>query len=153
VDKDQPIVRVATMESIVTASEADRRFAMMLFEAFATVALVLAAIGLYGVLFAGVSERTREIGVRVALGASRTIIVRDVVREGLTLTALGVAIGVVAALATSGALLSLLFDVSRVDPATYLSVIATLAAVAVVACAIPAWRAAWIDPAITLRAE
>jgi putative ABC transport system permease protein len=153
VDRNQPIVRVTTMQDMVNESEADRRFAMTLFEAFAAVALALAAVGLYGMLFAGVSERTREIGVRAALGASRSLIVRDVVREGLTLTALGVVIGIAGALAASNVILALLFDVSPLDAATYAAVVALLFAVAVLASVVPAWRAAWIDPAVTLRAE
>jgi putative ABC transport system permease protein len=153
VDKNQPIVRVTTMQEIVDASEADRRFAMTLFEAFAAAALALAAIGLYGVLFAGVSERTREIGVRAALGASRALIVREVVREGMMLTALGVVIGIAGALAAGNIMLRLLFGVSPLDAATYAAVVAVLFAVAGLASAIPAWRAAWIDPALTLRAE
>ncbi len=95
VDKDQPIVRVATMESLLAQSEAQRRFALILFEAFALVALLLAATGMYGVLSGRVTERTREIGIRAALGASRGNIVALVVRQGMTLTALGVAIGLV----------------------------------------------------------
>jgi putative ABC transport system permease protein len=153
IDKDQPIVRMATMERLVADSEADRRFAMSLFEAFGIVALMLAAIGLYGVLFAGVSERTREIGVRAALGASRSIIVRDVVREGMTLTAVGVLIGIAGAVASGQLLLSLLFGVSPVDTPTYAAVVLVLMSVSALACAVPAWRAAWIDPAVTLRAE
>ena len=153
VDRNQPIVRVATLRDIVDDSEADRRFAMTLFQAFAAVALTLAAIGLYGMLFAGVSERTREIGVRAALGASRSIIVRDVVREGMTLTAVGIAIGIVGALAASNVMLTLLFGVSPLDATTYAAVVVMLFAVAALASAIPAWRAAWIDPALTLRAE
>jgi putative ABC transport system permease protein len=153
VDKDQPIVRVATLNHIVEDSEADRRFAMLLFEAFAGVALVLAAIGIYGVLFAGVSERTREIGVRAALGASRSTIVRYVVREGMTMTTVGVIVGTGLALVASRVMLTMLFEVSPIDPPTYATVIVVLLAVSALASAVPAMRAAWIDPALTLRSE
>jgi len=153
VDKDQPIVRVATMDALLAASAAERRFALILFEAFALVALVLAATGIYGVLSAGVSERIREIGVRSALGASRGNILALVLRQGMALTALGVTIGLGAAVAGSSALATLLFGVTRLDPATYISVAVLLLAVSAVACWLPAWRAARVDPTIALRAE
>jgi len=153
VDRDQPIVRVATMESLLATSEAERRFVLILFEAFGIVALVLAATGIYAVLSGSVTERMREIGVRVAVGASRGDIVAMVIRQGVRLTAIGVVIGVAGAMAASQGLITLLFGVSRLDPVTYLGVVVLLAGVAVIACAIPAWRAARVDPAITLRAE
>lgn len=153
VDKDQPIVRVATMDSLLATSEAERHFALILFEAFALAALVLAAIGIYGVLSCSVTERTREIGVRSALGASRTDILVMVLRQGITLTGLGIAIGLSGAVAASGALITLLFGVSRLDPVTYFGVIVLLFGVSVIACWVPAWRAARVDPSITLRAE
>ena len=153
VDKDQPVVRIATMEDLVAASAAERRFALILFEAFALAALVLAAAGIYGVLAGSVAERTREIGVRSALGASRRSIVSLVLRQGLSLTGLGVAIGLIGAVGASQAIAAMLFGVSRLDPITYVAVIALLAGVSALACSVPAWRAACVDPAITLRAE
>ena len=153
VDKDQPITRVASMESLLARSQAERRFALILFETFALVALLLAATGIYGVLSGSVSERTREIGVRAALGASRTNILALIVRQGMTLTALGVAAGSIAAAIATKAMAALLFGVSRLDPVTYLGVIALLAGVSAIACWAPAWRAARVDPSITLRAE
>jgi putative ABC transport system permease protein len=152
IDKDQPIVRVATMEARLAASAAERRFALVLLEAFALVALALAATGIYGVLSGSVTERTREIGVRSALGASRGNILALIVRQGMTLTAIGIAAGIGGALAASGALSALLFGISRLDPITYIAVIALLATVSAAACALPAWRAARVDPAATLRA-
>ena len=153
VDKGQPIVRVATMDELLNASAAERRFASVLFEAFGLAALVLAAVGIYGVLSGSVNERTREIGVRLALGASRGHILALILRQGMTLTCIGVAAGLCGAAAASSALVSLLFGVSRLDPAAYLGVVALLAAVSAAACWIPAWRAARVDPSITLRAE
>ena len=153
VDKDQPVIRVATMDHLVAASAAERRFALVLFEAFAIVALVLAATGIYGVLSGSVSERMREIGVRTALGASRSNILALVVRQGMALTGIGVSIGLGGAVAASHALVTLLFGVSRLDPITYAGVTALLAGVSVVACWVPAWRAARVDPSFTLRAE
>jgi predicted permease len=153
VDKDQPIVRVATMGTLLESSEAQRRFALTLFEAFGMVALLLAAVGIYGVLSAGVNERMREMGVRAALGASRHSIRMLVIRQGVTLTAIGVIIGLLGAVTASRIVVSLLYGVSQFDPVTYLSVIAMLTTVSGMACWLPAWRAAQVDPTITLRAE
>jgi putative ABC transport system permease protein len=153
VDKDQSISRIATMDDLRAASAAERRFALILFECFGILALILAATGIYGVLSGSVSERKREIGVRAALGASRNNIFALVIREGLVLTGLGVMIGLSAALAASQAIVTLLFGISRVDPVTYLVVIAMMVGVSLLACWLPAWRAARVDPAITLRAE
>jgi putative ABC transport system permease protein len=153
VDRDQPIVRVALMDDLVAASAAQRRFVLILFEAFGLVALLLAATGLYGVLSGSVTERTREIGVRTALGATRGSIVALVVRQGMVLTGFGAVLGLAGAAAASQAIAAMLFDVSRVDPLTYLGVIALLGAVSVIACGVPAWRAARIDPMVALRYE
>jgi putative ABC transport system permease protein len=153
VDKDQPIVRVATMESLLTVSEAQRRFTLIVLEAFALVGLVLAATGIFGVLSGSVTERTREIGIRSALGASRRDILTMILRQGMTLAAFGLIIGLVGAALASKTLVTLLYGISRMDPVTYLGVIGLLLAVAAVACWLPASRAARVDPAITLRAE
>lgn len=153
IDKDQAIVRVATMENIVAGTAAQRRFVLILFEAFGFVALVLAATGIYGVLSGSVTERIREIGVRAALGASRSNILALVLRQGMALTALGVAVGLGVAAIASRAIISLLFGVSWLDPITYFGVILLLTSVSVVACWLPAWRASRVDPSITLRAE
>jgi putative ABC transport system permease protein len=124
-----------------------------LFEAFGIAALLLAATGIYGVLSGSVTERMREIGVRSALGASPRDIVGLVVREGMALTGLGVVIGLGCAIVASSAIVTLLFGVSRLDPVTYSSVVALLLGVSAVACSAPAWRAARVEPSITLRAE
>ncbi len=153
VDKDQPIVRVATMDHLLAASEAQRHFALVLFEAFALMALVLAAIGIYGVISGSVTERIREIGVRSALGATRGSIIAMVLRQGMSLTGLALIIGLGGAMAASRALVTLLFGVGPLDAATYLGMVALLLAVSVLACWIPAWRAAQVDPSQTLRAE
>jgi putative ABC transport system permease protein len=153
VDKDQPIVRIATMDALLSASAAERRFALVLFEAFGLAALVLAAAGIYGVLSGNVAERVREIGVRAALGATRRDILALIVRQGLTLTGVGVAIGLVGSAAATKALITLLFGVSRLDPLTYVGVVGLVGAVGVVACAVPAWRAARVDPVGALRGE
>jgi ABC-type antimicrobial peptide transport system permease subunit len=123
------------------------------FEAFALVALVLAATGIYGILSGSVTERMREIGLRSALGASRGDIVGMVVRQAMTLTGFGVIIGLAGAVAASRALVTLLFGISQLDPITYVAVILALAAVSALACWMPASRAAKVDPTVTLRME
>jgi putative ABC transport system permease protein len=153
IDRDLPIVRVATMDNLLAASESERHFVLMLFEAFALVGLTLAATGTYGVLSGSVTERTREIGVRAALGASRSSILALILRQGMTLAASGVLIGLGIAMALSRAIAVLLFDVSRLDLLTYLGVAALLLAVSCVACFIPARRAASVNPVEALRAE
>jgi ABC-type antimicrobial peptide transport system permease subunit len=153
VDGNQPIVRTQTMDALVQRSEARRRFVLIVLESFALVALMLAGVGLYGVLSGSVTERMPEIGLRAALGASRTSILGLVVRQGMTVTAIGVAIGLAGAAAASRALVALLFGVSRLDAVTYLAVVALLGSVAALACWIPAARAARADPLATLRAE
>ena len=153
VNREQPITRVATMDALVSRSAAQLRFALAVFEAFALAALALAAIGIYGVLAGSVAERASEIGVRSALGATRGDILALVVRQGLGLAGLGVAIGLGIALLASRGLSAMLFGVSRLDPATYVGVIALLVGVAALASGMPAWRAAQVDPATTLRAE
>jgi len=144
---------VATLDTLVAASAAERRFALVLFEAFALAALLLAAAGIYGVLAGSVAERTREIGVRSALGASRADILALVVGHGMRLTGAGIAIGLVSASAASSAVAAMLFGISRLDPVTYVGVVGLLTGVAVIACSVPAWRAVSVDPATTLRAE
>jgi putative ABC transport system permease protein len=153
VNANQPIQRVVSMEGLISASASQRRFALIVIETFAIVALVLAAIGLYGVISGSVAERTREIGIRAALGATPRGIVSGVVGRGALLAAVGAAIGVLAAVPASTFLSSLLFGISRLDPMTYVLVVVLLGLVALLACWIPANRAAGVDPAITLRAD
>ena len=153
IDNDQPIVRIVTMETLLAESAAERRFVLILFEAFGLIALALAASGIYGVLAGSVAERTREIGVRAALGASRSGIVALIVRQGMTLTAIGALLGLAGALIASQAIAALLFGISRFDVATYSVALSVLTAVAAIACAVPAWRASRIDPMTALRYE
>jgi ABC-type antimicrobial peptide transport system permease subunit len=130
-----------------------RRFVLILFEAFGLVALLLASIGIYGILAGSVTERTREIGVRAALGATRADILALVLRQGMTMTGAGVAIGLGAALGAARALDAMLFGVSWHDGLTYLGATLLLFALSGVACFIPARRAASIDPMQALRTE
>lgn len=153
VDNDQPIVRVARMEKLLADSAAERHFVLILFEAFGLVALALAASGIYGVLSGSVAERTREIGVRSALGASRRVIVALIVRQGMTLVGIGALLGVVCALLASQAIAAMLFGISRFDLTTYSLATTLLVVVAALACVLPAWRASRIDPIVALRYE
>ena len=120
---------------------------------FAGVALTLASVGLYGVVAHGVTERTHEIGVRMALGAEARHVLGLVVRQGLSMATIGTAIGVASAIALSRWIQGLLFGVTATDPMTFAAVVATLLAVAFVACYVPAWRATRVDPTTALRAE
>jgi putative ABC transport system permease protein len=153
VDKDQPVVRVATMDELLSATAAQRRFSLIVFQAFALTGLILCATGLYGVLAGAVSERTREIGIRSALGAAPGDILALVFRQGMALSVLGTAIGLIGAVAASRALANLLFGISSLDPLTYFGVIGLLLGVSAMACWVPARRAAKVDPSTTLRAE
>jgi putative ABC transport system permease protein len=153
VDKSRPITRVATMDELVAATALERRFVLVLFETFGLVALALAAIGIYGILAGSVTERTREIGVRAALGATRTDLLSLVLRQGMTMTLMGMAIGLCGALVAGRALDAMLFGVTWLDLFTYLGAIVLLFAVSGIACLIPARRAASIDPMEALRNE
>lgn len=150
VDPRQPIVGVATMEQLVKTSAAERNFVLVIFEAFALVALLLAALGVYGVLSARVAERRPEISIRLVLGATPSGIVALVVRYGLGLAGTGAVLGWLCALASTRALSSMLYEISASDPLTHLSMVSLLLGVALLASCIPAWRAACVDPARTL---
>jgi ABC-type antimicrobial peptide transport system permease subunit len=152
-DRNQPIVRVITMERLAAATEAERRFILVLFEAFSIAALVLATVGLYGVLSGCVEERLHEIGVRMAVGATRRDILVLVLRDGMQPTAVGITMGLCGAVAASRGITSLLFITSSLDPASWLGMVALLLAVAALTCWLHAWRSANVDPANILRAE
>ena len=151
VTSDLAITKVATLERLVNTSTADRRFALVLFSCFAAVALVLAAAGLFGVLSAAVVERTREIGVRSALGATSERILGMVVRQGMTFAAIGIAAGLVGMWGTARVIRTLLYEVGPTDPVVVGFVVLLPGAIALAASALPAWRAARVDPMIALR--
>jgi putative ABC transport system permease protein len=152
-DRDQPILQLGTMQARLDEVYAPRRFNMLLFGVFALVALSLAAVGLYGVLAYMVAQRTHEIGIRLALGARRRDVLWLIVRQGLSLSLSGVALGLVVALALTRALKNLLFGVSATDPATFAGVALLLVSVAFIASYIPARRATRVDPLVALRQE
>ena len=151
VTNDLAVNKVATLDRLVNTSTADRRFAFVLFSCFAAVALVLAAAGLFGVLSAAVVERTREIGVRSALGATRERILGMVVRQGMTFAAIGIGAGLVGMWGTSRVIATLLYEVGPSDPVVIASVVLLPGVIALAASAIPAWRAARVDPMTALR--
>jgi ABC-type antimicrobial peptide transport system permease subunit len=151
--QDQPIYAVRTMEQIIAGSLAQRRFTMLLLIIFAATALLLAAVGIYGVMSYAVTRRTHEIGIRAALGASRGEIVGLVVRQGMGLALMGMAAGLVAALALTRFLAGLLYNVRPADPATLAAVTLLLGGIALLACYIPARRAAAVDAVVALRCE
>lgn len=153
VDPEQPIAAVRTMDDIIDLSVSDRRQQMTLLGAFAGLALLLASIGLYGVLSYAVTQRSREIGLRMALGASASSVVQLIVGRGLTLTGAGLGIGLALAWALTRAMRNLLYGVKASDPLTYAGVAALLGTIALVACWIPARRATKIDPIVILREE
>jgi predicted permease len=148
-----PLAEVATMGRLIDASVAQRRFTMALLVTFSLLALVLASVGIYGVLSYAVAERSREIGIRRALGAQEGQVVRMVVGEGMRLTAVGIASGITAAFVATRAMRGLLYGIGAGDPMTFVAVTALVAAVAFAASYLPARRAAHVDPTDALRAD
>jgi putative ABC transport system permease protein len=153
IDPDLPLYRVRPMTAWVDQSLARQRFAMLLLSLFAGVALVLATIGVYGVTAYLVSQTTREIGIRIALGATEQAVVRMILRQGLAVCLVGMGLGLAGALAATRFMQRLLFGVRGADPATFAAVFVGLAAVVLAACYVPARRAARVDATISLRAE
>ncbi len=152
-DPEAPLFQVRTMEEVLSTSVAPRRFNMLLLAAFAGLALLLASIGIYGVMSYSVSQYTQEIGIRMALGARAADVLRLIIRQGMGLVLIGLAIGTAGALALTRVMSSLLFEVKPADPLTFASVSVLLAAVAFAANYIPARRATRVDPMIALRYE
>jgi putative ABC transport system permease protein len=153
VDADQPMWKIRTVEFLVNRSTADRKFLMALMGIFATLALLLTIIGLYGVISYLVNQRTQEIGIRMALGAQMRDIMRMVLKQGMVLVLSGVGLGLAAAWLLTRLMTTLLYQVSATDPLTFASISLLLIAVALVACYVPARRATRVDPLTALRYE
>ena len=153
VDKDQPVSNVRTMDQVFTAAVSRERFQTLLLTLFAALALVLACVGLYGVISYAVARRTHEIGVRMALGAQPRDVLRLVLRQGMTLTFAGLVFGIAGALAVTRVMTDMLYGVTATDAVTFISVGALLIVVAFLACYVPARRATKVDPLIALRYE
>ena len=153
VDKDIPIPNIRTMDQLLSTSVARPRFNMLLLGVFAVIALVLSAVGVYGVMSYSVVQRTHEIGIRMALGAAKPDVLKLVVVQGLKLLLIGIGLGLLAALALTRVLTSMLFGVEPTDPATFAMISVLLACVALTACIVPARRATKVDPIVALRYE
>jgi ABC-type antimicrobial peptide transport system permease subunit len=147
-----PLYDVRTMAQVFDRASATNRFSLLLFSSLAALALVLAAVGIYGVLAYFVGQRTQEIGVRVALGAGRADVIALIMRQGGRMTLAGLVIGLVIAALASNALNTMLYGIAPTDPITYIAVSGLLGGIALIACYVPARRAAAIDPATTVRA-
>jgi putative ABC transport system permease protein len=152
-DAEQPVSDLRTMESLLAKSVSRARFNTMLLGVFAFVALLLAAVGIYGVMAYSVSQRSHELGIRMALGAKQTDVLQLVLRQGMKLALLGVAIGLGAAFGLTRLMTTLLFGVQATDPLTFAGIALLLAGIALLACYLPARRATKVDPMIALRCE
>jgi putative ABC transport system permease protein len=153
IDPDQPIGRMRTMDEWIDRSTSTPRYRTTLLALFAALAMLLAATGIYGVMSYSVAQRTHELGVRMALGARRGDVLRLVVRQGMVLVVVGLAIGLIAAFLLTKVMESLLFGVTAKDPITFVAVAGVLSLVALIACYIPARRATKVDPLTALRYE
>jgi putative ABC transport system permease protein len=153
VNKNLPSPTIQTMDEILADSLAQPRFQTVLLSVFGILALFLAAVGIYGVVSYSVSQRTHEIGIRMALGAQKGNVLQLVVRQGLRLVFAGVAVGLAAAFVVTRVLRSLLYEVNALDPLTFVSTTLVLLTVALLACWLPARRAAKVDPMVALRYE
>jgi putative ABC transport system permease protein len=153
VDPSVPITKVMTMADVIAATVAQPRFNAVLLGLFAVLALLLGAVGIYGLMSHSVAQRVNEIGIRLALGATPGAVLRGVMAEGMTLAGTGVALGLALALAGARTVTSMLFAIAPVDPVTFAAAPVLLVAVAAVACLVPALRATRVDPMVALRSE
>jgi putative ABC transport system permease protein len=152
-DPAVPVVRLREMDSVFAESIRRPRLLAQLLAAFAGLALLLAAIGTYGVLSYMVAERRREIGIRMALGAHQSDVLSQIMKQGLALAGLGIVLGLAGAVGLNRLIASLLFGIQPTDPATLAAVIAAILVVAALACGLPAWRASRVEPSVVLRSD
>jgi len=153
IDPDLPVAKVATLQTLVDDTMAQPRFSMLLMVMFGALALMLASVGIYGVVSFGVAQRTREIGIRMALGAERGEVFGMILRQGARLAGWGVVVGLAVAFAVTRLMRALLYGVEPFDPPTFVAVPVLLIAIALVACYVPARRAMRVDPMVALRDE
>ncbi|HEX8089936.1 MAG TPA: FtsX-like permease family protein, partial [Blastocatellia bacterium] len=153
IDKDQPMSRVSTMEQLLSESLSQKRFYTLLLSIFALIALIMAAVGIYGMMTYSVTQRTQEIGIRMALGARPRDVLRLVMGQNLISVLAGALMGLIGAFALTGLLSSLLYGITATDPSTFAVVVAALMATALLACYLPARKATKVDPLIALRHE
>ena len=153
IDKDQPVMTIRTLNEVIASTTAPRRFNTLLLAIFAAVALALAAVGIYSVISYSVTQRTQEVGVRMALGARPGDVIRLILKQGLAMTLIGVAAGILGAIAAARVMSGLLYGVTATDPATFAAISLLLAIVAMLACYLPARRAARVEPIAALRCE
>jgi putative ABC transport system permease protein len=153
IDRDQPVDNVMTLDDLLDQEVTNRRLQMLLLGALAALALILACVGIYGVVAYLVTQRTQEIGVRIALGAKSSDILQTIAGQGMRLAVMGIAAGLLASLALSRALQSFLYGVTAMDPLIYCGAIALFSTVVLIACYIPAHRAAKVDAMVALRYE
>ena len=153
VDKDQPVSNIRTMEQVLSETVARERFQTLLLAIFASLALILACVGLYGVISYAAAQRTHEIGIRMALGAQRRDVLRLVIRQGMSITLVGIAVGLIGAFALTRIMTSMLYETTPTDPLTFVAVAGVLMVVAILACYLPARRATKVDPLVALRYE
>jgi ABC-type antimicrobial peptide transport system permease subunit len=153
VDEELPVYDIRTMNNVIAESVEQRRFAMLLISIFAAVALFLASVGLYAVMSNLVAQRTREIGVRIALGARRMDVLKMVIRQGAMMSLTGIALGIACSFALTRVMSSLLFNVSATEPLVFMLTPLLLTSVALGACLVPAVRATRVDPMVALRYE
>jgi len=150
---DQPVQEIQSVQELEAQSVAPRRYTLLLFGTFAISDLVLAAVGVYGVISYVTAQRTREFGVRIALGATRGRVISEVLRGGVRLTAIGSLIGLVGAFVMTRSVSALLFEISPLDPVSYFAAVGLLGLLSVCACLVPAWRASRVDPIIAMQSE
>jgi ABC-type antimicrobial peptide transport system permease subunit len=153
IDKDQPVMAIRTLNDVIASTTAPRRFNTLLLAIFAAVALTLAATGIYSVISYSVTQRTQEIGIRMALGAQSGDVIRLVIKQGMMLTLAGIAAGALGAIAAARVISGLLYGVTATDPPTFVAISLLLTMVALLACYLPARRAARVDPLGALKHE
>jgi putative ABC transport system permease protein len=150
-DPDQAVTTIRTMDELLARTLSESKFALLLFGSFAALAVILAAIGIYGVMATAVVQRTHEIGLRMALGAQKRDVLQLIIGQAMVLVVVGMGVGLLAAAGLTRLMTTMLFEVSATDPITYVAIAVFFGAIALIASYIPAWRATHVDPLVALR--